>query len=101
MKPNFWAASMPRAKGLLADKGFEADWFHQTLAERFVKTHVLSKSNRRMPINHEGIPYRRCNKIENMFGRLKDWHRIATRYERCAHTFKSAICIAAIANFWL
>ena len=30
-----------------------------------------------------------------MFGRLKDWRRIHTRYDRCAHTFMSAICIAA------
>jgi len=30
-----------------------------------------------------------------MFAKLKDWRRIATRYDRCAHTFFSAICIAA------
>jgi transposase len=35
-----------------------------------------------------------------MFGRLKDCRRIHTRYDRCAHTFMSAICIAA-AIFWL
>ena len=34
-----------------------------------------------------------------MFGRLKDWRRIATRYDRCAHTFFSAICIAATVIF--
>jgi transposase len=36
-----------------------------------------------------------------MFGRLKDWRRITTRYDRCAHTFFSAICLAATVNFWL
>jgi transposase len=36
-----------------------------------------------------------------MFGKLKDWRRIATRYDRCAHTFFSAICIAAIFIFYL
>ena len=36
-----------------------------------------------------------------MFGRLKDWPRIHTRYDRCAHTFMSAICIAATVIFWL
>jgi transposase len=35
--------------------------------------------------------YRRRYKIENMFGRLKDWRRIHTRYDSCAHTFMSAI----------
>ena len=45
--------------------------------------------------------YRERHKIENMFGRLKDWRRIHTRYDRCAHTFMSAIYIAAIVIFWI
>lgn len=36
-----------------------------------------------------------------MFGKLKDWRRIYTRYDRCAYTFMSAICIAASVIFWL
>jgi hypothetical protein len=36
-----------------------------------------------------------------MFSRLKDWRRIATRYDRCAHTFFSSICIAASLAFYL
>jgi transposase len=36
-----------------------------------------------------------------MFGRLKDWCRIAMRYDRAAHTFFSAICIAASVIYWL
>jgi hypothetical protein len=36
-----------------------------------------------------------------MFAKLKDWRRIATRYARCAHTFFSAICIAASVAFYL
>ena len=35
-----------------------------------------------------------------MFARLKDWRRIAMRYDRCAHTFLSAIHIAAIVIFY-
>ena len=44
--------------------------------------------------------YKQRHKIENMFSRLKDWRRIATRYDRCAHTYFSAICIAATVIFW-
>jgi transposase len=36
-----------------------------------------------------------------MFGRLKDWRSIRTRYDRCAHTYLSAICLAAAVVFWL
>jgi transposase len=41
------------------------------------------------------------HKVENMLRRLKDWRRIAMRYPRCAHTFFSAIFIAAIIIFYL
>ncbi|WP_300801172.1 transposase, partial [uncultured Desulfovibrio sp.] len=45
--------------------------------------------------------YCQRHKIENMFARLKDWRRIAMRYDRCAHTLLSAIHIAAIVIFYL
>ena len=40
-------------------------------------------------------------RLNNMFGRLKDWRRLRTRYDRCAHTFVSAISSAAIVIFWM
>ena len=36
-------------------------------------------------------PGKALYKIEVMFGRIKDWRQLATRYDRCAHTFLSAI----------
>ena len=45
--------------------------------------------------------YKKRHKVENLLAKLKDWRRIAMRYDRCAHTFKSAIYIAAIIIFWL
>jgi transposase len=45
--------------------------------------------------------YKQRHKVENMFDTLKDWRRIATRYDRCAHTFKAAITIAAIVIWWI
>ena len=61
---------------------------------------IPSKSNRKKLIEHDRILYRQRHKIENMFGRLKDWRRIHTRYDRCAHTFMSDICIAPAVIFW-
>lgn len=43
--------------------------------------------------------YRQRHKVENLFAKLKAWRRIATRYDRCAQTFFSAICIAAAVIF--
>jgi putative transposase len=93
--------ALPRAKELLGDKGYDADWFRQALTERGITPCIPSKSNRKARIEHDRILYRQRHSIENMFGRLKDWRRIHTRYDRCAHTFMSAICIAAVVIFWL
>lgn len=45
--------------------------------------------------------YRRRNVIERMFGKLKNWKRIATRYDRLAVNFLAAIALAALATQWL
>ena len=41
------------------------------------------------------------NRIEIVFGRLKDGRRVATRYDRCPKDFLSAIALAATVVFWL
>jgi transposase len=93
--------ALPKAKELLGDKGYDANWFRKALAERGIRACIPSKSNRKIQIEHDRALYRYRHKIENMFGRLKDWRRIPTRYDRCAHTFMSAICIAATIIFWI
>ena len=93
--------AFPKAKTLLGDKGYDADWFRQALKERRISPCIPPKANRKVQIDYDKTLYRQRHKIENMFGRLKDWRRIHTRYDRCAHTFMSAICIAAAVIFWL
>ena len=93
--------AMPKAKQLLADKGYDADWFRAALAKRRIVACIPSKSNRKTAIPYDAVLYKQRHKIENMFGRLKDWRRIHTRYDRCAHPYFSAICIAAAVVFWL
>lgn len=93
--------ALPRAKALLGDRGYDADWFRKALAERNIAACIPSKRNRKVPIPHDTVLYRQRHKIENMFGRLKDWRRIHTRYDRCAHTFMSAIALAATVIFWI
>lgn len=93
--------AMPPAPVLIADKGYDADWFRQALRSRGTRPCIPSRSGRSTPIRHGKILYRQRHKIEIMFGRLKDWRRVATRYDRCAHTFLSAITLAATVLFWL
>lgn len=93
--------ALPRAKALLGDRGYDADWFSKALADRNITACIPSKKKRTIQIQHDAALYRQRHKIENMFGRIKDWRRIHTRYDRCARTFMSAICIAATVIFWL
>ena len=92
---------LPPAQAMLADRGYDADWFRAALAARGIDACIPSRINRKIPIPYDQTLYRQRHKIENMFGRIKDWRRIHTRYDRCAHTFMSAICIAATVIFWL
>ena len=93
--------ALPGAKELLADKGCDADWFREAVANRKIAACIPSKSNRKAAIPRDAILYKQRHRIENMFGRLKDWRRVHTRYDRCAHAYFSAICIAAAVIFWL
>ena len=92
---------LPPADELIADKGYDSNWFRKALADRGTSACIPSNRTRKQLLPHDQTLYRQRHKIENMFGRLKDWRRIATRYDRCAHTFFSAICIAAIVTYWI
>jgi len=65
--------AMPKAKELLTDKGYDADWFRDALAKRAAAACIPSKSNRKVTIPHDALLYKQRHKIENMFGRLKHW----------------------------
>ncbi len=59
---------------MLGDKGYDADWFRNALIKRGIVPCIPSKANRKLPIAHDQTLYRQRHKIENMFGKLKDWH---------------------------
>jgi transposase len=92
---------LPKAKELLADRGYDANWFRAALIKKGITPCIPPKKNRVIQHAYSKTLYRQRHKIENMFGRIKDWRRIAMRYDRCAHTFFSAICIAATVIYYL
>ncbi|MCW0047832.1 IS5 family transposase [Brevundimonas sp. BT-123] len=93
--------SLPRAQWLLGDRGYDADWFRDALQARGIKPCIPGRKSRTEPIRYDKRRYKRRNRIEIMFGRLKDWRRVATRYDRCPTVFLSAIALAATVLFWL
>jgi transposase len=95
------AKHLPPATNLLADAGYDADWFREVLSEKGINSCIKPRKNRKKKVSFDRKLYKQRHKIENMFARIKDWRRIATRYDRQAHTFLSAICIAAIVCYWI
>ena len=93
--------ALPPARELIGDRGYDSNRFRAAPLKRGITPCIPSTRNRKVEIPYHKTLYRQRHRIENTFGRLKDWRRIATRYDRCAHTFFSAICIAATVSFWL
>jgi transposase len=85
---------------LLGDKAYDADAFRGLLAKRRIEAVIPSTASRKKPYPLDRAAYRRRNLIERMFCRLKDWRRIATRYDRLANNFLSAIALVATVCFW-
>jgi putative transposase len=93
--------SLPPASELIGDRGYDSNRFRAALLKRGITPCIPSTRSRKVEIPYDKGLYRERHRIENTLGRLKDWRRIATRYDPCAHTFFSAICIAATVTFWL
>ncbi len=92
---------LPSGSTLIADRGYDSNGFREALADKDIEPCIPPTRSRKVPLAYDKALYRQRHKVENMFAKLKDWRRIATRYDRCAHTFFSAICIAASVAFYL
>jgi transposase len=93
--------AVARPKRLLADKAYDADSLRKWLKQRKVKAVVPSTASRRTPYPLDSRAYKRRNLIERMFCKLKNWRRIATRYDRYAQNYLSGLALAAIMIAWI
>ena len=91
--------SLPTANWLLADRRYDADWFREALVDKKITLCIPGRQSRGKPVKYDKRRYKKRNRIEIMFGRLKDWRRVATRYDRCPKVFLSAIALAATVIF--
>ena len=87
-------------KRLLADKAYDADSLRTWLKRRKITAIIPSTASRRTPYPLDRKAYRRRNVIERLFCRLKNWRRIATRYDRHAQNYLSGLALAAVICAW-
>jgi transposase len=88
------------ASKLLGDRAYDSAELRQWLSERGTKPVVPNKSNRKQPFSFDRKSYKQRHRIENAFCRLKDFRRIATRYDRLARNFLASVCLVAAIVWW-
>ncbi|MBI5111346.1 MAG: IS5 family transposase [Rhodovulum sp.] len=86
---------LPDARILHADKGYDSNAIRRQVEANGTMPNIPPKVNRRWKSTFSRVLYRNRNAIERMFCRLKDFRRIATRYDRLAVNFLAAVHIAA------
>jgi transposase len=81
---------------LLGDKAYDSNSFRKSLRKDGIRPVIPGRSNRKKRIRHDNR-----NVIERCYCRLKDFRRIATRYDKLARNYFSALCLVATVAFWL
>ncbi|MDX6748607.1 IS5 family transposase [Geminicoccaceae bacterium 1502E] len=94
------AAAGPATR-IIADRSYDADALRQEIVERGSEPVIPGRRNRRRPVSHDPRAYRERWRVEAAINRLKDFRRIATRYDKLAANFQSAVALAAVATFWI
>ena len=93
-------ARIPAPARLLADTGYDADSLRTRLAATRTEAVTPASRSRKTPIPHDAAADIARNMIKRAFCRLKDWRRIATRYDKLATNFESAVATAAVILRW-
>ncbi|MBB3810426.1 transposase [Pseudochelatococcus contaminans] len=68
---------LPPAANLIADKGYDNNWFRQALIEKSIEPCIPSNRTRKQPLPYDKRLYRQRHRIENMLCILNNWGRIA------------------------
>lgn len=85
---------------LIADRGYDTNAIRAAIAAQGAQVVIPSTTSRRAPIPYDLAAYKARNLVERLWCRLKDWRRIATRYDKLARNFLAAAMIAAVITYW-
>ncbi|CAA2136997.1 hypothetical protein MBLL_00441 (plasmid) [Methylobacterium bullatum] len=89
-----------RIRRLTTDEGYDADWLRADLREKGITPVIPGKRSRKRKIHHDKRRYRERWHVEATFCRLKDFRRLATRYDKLARNYASAVALAAVIASW-
>lgn len=94
-------ATIGSCKRFLADRAYDADALRKKLRDNGTKPVIPGKKNRKVKIRHDTEAYKQRWRVEAAFCRLKDFRRVATRYDKLARTFFDTVALAVIYMYWV
>jgi transposase len=94
-------AGLKRARFVLGDKGYDSDALRAMIRQQGGRPVIPGKANRKRKIPLDRDRYKSRHLIENAFCRLKDFRRVATRYDKLARNYLSAVALSAILAYWI
>jgi transposase len=83
-------------RGATGRQGYDADAIREELTKADVEAVIPAKSNRREPIAHDREKYRWRNLVERLFNKLKNWRRIATRYDKTKKSYLGFVNLVSV-----
>jgi transposase len=89
------------ARYVLADKGYDADPLRRSLRQVGATPVIPGRAGRKRKIVYDKSRYHDRHLIENAFCRIKDFRRVATRYDKLAANFLSTVALATLVAFWI
>ena len=93
-------ASLPPSAFCLADTAYDSDALRAFLRKRKTEPVIPNNPTRKRPHPFDLVRYEGRNVVERTIGRLKDWRRVHTRYDKLAANYASAVALAAILHGW-
>src|SRR4029077_4619534 len=88
-------------KKLLGDKAYDSDPFRKSLRQDGITPVIPGRANRKKRIRHDEEAYKGRTAVDRCYCRLKDFRRIATRYDKFAINFFSSVCLVAAVVYWM
>jgi transposase len=88
-------------KCMLGDKAYDSAELREKLDEHRAKPVIPNRCNRKQPFSFSKRLYKLRWRIEAAFNRLKDFRRIATRYDKLARNYLASVCLAAALVWWI
>ena len=85
----------------LATRAYDSNELREELDQRGTKPVIPNRSNRKRPFSFSKHLYKLRWRIESAFSRLKDFRRVATRYDKLARNYLASVCLAAALVWWI